>query len=259
MPARRSPGLALLFIVAVTLLIVPALVVGSGALDGEDGLERWAGSVLFRLGLGDGSRLVVSDERGELEVHVVHDEVVRVLLDGDDVPAERMLRDGDRLVVLRPDGTEWGEVSLDLEREDARRAREELEALAEGLQAEVRRLRERLADDVATRMAAALAALDPPLPPPVHARLEDLARRAAAACMEEVDRTIIGQEPDAQGVRTWRVEFDRDDLVDGFADAFEDALVEAGTPLAKGDVQRVRRALSRASFDLPELEYRFGP
>jgi len=259
MAARRTHGLAVVVIIAGLLLFLPPLLFWSGALGDGAALKHWAGGALFRLGLGDGSRLVVHDERGVLDVHVVHGQVVRVLLDGADVPVQRQHRDGDVLTVLAADGSEWGQVSLGFATDGSPGARGEVGDLHAGVEAAMRRLTGRLRDDVAAHMGAALSALDPPLPQPVLATLDESVSRAAAACVEHLDRTVTTDDPDEAGSTTCRVDLDRDDLVEEFADAFEDALAEAGTPLAWPDVTRVRQALSRAGARLPVLEYRPEP
>jgi hypothetical protein len=228
----------------------------SGALGDIPALEHWVGGVLFRAGLGDGSRLEIHDERGRLEVQILADEVARVFLDGDDVPTERLRREGDRLTVLAADGAEWGTVSLGVATEGGAHAHGGAHADVQELK---RRLDERVQDDVATHMAAALSALDPPLLPRVDDALDAAARRAAALCIERVDRSVTIDDPDKAGVIACRVKLDRDDLVEEYTGALESALAEAGTQLAEDDLTRVRRALARASFKLPTLEYRLEP
>jgi hypothetical protein len=265
MPARRSRTLPIVVVAAGLLLFVPPLLVWSGALGDADTLEQWADRALFRVGLGDGSRLVIHYERGKLEVQVVHGELVRVLLDGEDVPAERLLREGEQLTVLRADGSAWGDVSLDLEAHGAAGSRAGLAGLAELAELHgqpderMQQLSDLVRDDVASHMTAALAALDPPLPAPARERLAEAALHAAEACLGRIDRTVTVSDPDEAGLSAARVKLDRDDLVEEFADAFEDALSAGGTPLTPSDVTRVRKALSRAVFELPELEYRLGP
>jgi hypothetical protein len=256
MPRRRSHGLLLVVIIVGALLLVPAVLTWSA----DDGaLEGWAGGMLLRLGLGDGSRFVIHDERGELDVHVVDGLVARVTLDGRVVPAERLRREDDELTVLREDGSEWGQLSLAIALEDESGGRHPENGALAGVSAEMLQLAGRLDDDVAAHMGAALRALEPPLSAPVLEQLDEAVQRAASDCVGDVDRTVTTGDPDAAGITLCTVELDPDDLVQEFADALEDAFRAAGTPLAWADVTRVRQALSRAAARLGTLEYRLGP